>query len=460
MRQWRLLFFLKDQSGSALAASLAVIFILLTLFFSVFAATIGSKMIIVKRILKERSSYLADSGIARYLYTLNRDSLDWKSAVNLRITDAISSSESFSVKSEIYGGYLMVASVGKAGTQSLQKRALIGKAPWPDLNCALINGDLNYPLVVAGQTKIVGDVMTGPAGVVQGSVHGEANQENNPISGNVEVRQFPSFPSFDHDVMEHVDAQKMFLFDNPTHFLSGSQVIREIDLAKDDTAVSFLIDGDLELQSLKLDLRQTEMAFYARGSVFIKQECRFNGPLRIFAGGSIIIDGSVQMDGGLLYARDSVFFQRCRFFQGQALAGIKIIVGDGAHIEYPSLLYVYAANHNKDDSHIYFYPKSRSQAIAVIEKRPPSKDELIDLIKVDTAAEVTGCLISEDLTELRGVLFGLSITRSYNLQLPPTRYINWLYRTSIDRTRLDFLPVMPLSVTGVKQYAVFDFFEE
>ncbi|MEP0827188.1 MAG: hypothetical protein HRF51_01585 [bacterium] len=451
---------LDSQTGSVLVAALVVIFILLTIFFAVFSIAVSSKMMITRKILKTRAGYLADTGIERFVFAANKDSLDWREALRLRISDTIGRNESFDVTSGIYGGYILVNSTGKAGTQAVRKQALVGKAPWTDLNLALLNSDMNYPLVVAGRAKINGNVVVGPEGIVRGSLQGEANSEEKPVSGTVKTRSAPEPVQLDRTLMEHLRQEFALLSSNPTYTLSGNQVIRELVLRKSGSPVTYFIEGNTELESLRLKAYGQEVNLLIRGSVTVRGKSELEGAVRIYSSQNITLEGPAVLDGTLLFAEAEITFREVRRFQGQALAGSKIKAGPDARIEYPSLLYVSSGEIISDTTQIHFLSGSRSRTLAFLEKSDSNAKDHADIVTIDTNATVIGCIASQDLTELRGELRGISITRSYHLQLFPTRYVNWLYNATIDRSQLDFFPVLPVNVLESGQYAVFDIWGE
>jgi len=82
------------------------------------------------------------------------------------------------------------------------------------------------------------------------------------------------------------------------------------------------------------------------------------------------------------------------------------------------------------------------------------------MMQIDTNSMVTGVAYSGQYSEIKGTLDGISMTERYWYYRFPTTYLNWLTDAVIDRTRLDFLPVLPIILPDKNGYAIFKTFEE
>jgi len=448
-----------NDRGSALITVLVVLFILLTAFFAVFSFALSRAGIMNNKINNIRAHYLADAGINRLLYTANIDSLEWTEIIDLTINENISATEKFMVKSSLAGGYILVASTGTASGKQVTKNVLIGIMPWPDLNSAVVNCSNTYPLVVSGKTKIYGDAIVGPEPVTKGSIEGETYYGDKLIYGQIILREKVDCQEIDHNPVRQYIDQLIDKKTSPDSYIIGSAVLRDFTDYKSDVSSVIYVEDNLEIKSLQLDSYKSAITIIAGGDIDIKGDCRINGLVEIAAGGSITVDSNSYLEGTTLIAEDSVIFQDAAVFCGQAMSGGRVIVGESAQIRYPSMLYVYCSD-DDDDNTIVFDNGSRSQTIAIIAGDITPYSEKMHRLFIDSGAVTAGLMFCDQYSDIRGTLYGVSSTKNYYYRKDPTTYVNWLKDAVIDRNRLDFLPVMPVSFSERNKYAIFRILSE
>ncbi|SYZ73742.1 hypothetical protein TRIP_C60012 [Candidatus Zixiibacteriota bacterium] len=451
---------LDNSKGSALVAVLAVLFILLATFFSVFAFAVSRAAFLQKKINLDRASYLADAGINHLIYLLSKDSLNYKQAIENGVTNFISANEKYSVTVSLSGGYLMATSTGIVGTRKFIRKALIGLQPWRDLNAAVINGNLNYPLVLAGKSLIKGDAIAGPESVIRGSIEGEMNSKEDLVDGKIYAKRNLLFPKADPQIMGESIAALYAKSKNPSQFFPGSAVLSNLEIRKKDGNMVISIENNLEINSLILSSKTKEISIFAGGNIEINDKSHIQGPIEIVSNGYININDESRLDGALLVADDSILFQDRVNFRGQAISG-KAIKVKGGRIDYPSLLYVWSMEESVGDSnYVEFMPGTFSRTMAFITEPKATDRHLRYMLKVDTGASITGLIYSQQYTELHGLFKGISLTDSYWFYKAPTAYVNWLKDVVIDRAGLDFMPVLPISFPNQNGFAVFREYEE
>ena len=76
-------------------------------------------------------------------------------------------------------------------------------------------------------------------------------------------------------------------------------------------------------------------------------------------------------------------------------------------------------------------------------------------IYVDSLSFIEGIIFSSGYTDFRGALYGSVITRNFYYYQMPTTYINWLRHAYIDRSRLVYNRVMPLTYVVETDFCVF-----
>jgi hypothetical protein len=446
---------LKSQSGSALIAVLIVLFILLTVFFAIFGLGISRTALLRKKIDITRSEYLAHAGIQRFLYLINETNKDWRFASSLDTLVEISGSESFSIQTELMGGYIKVLSKGKANNQTKSIQALVGLLPNKDFNSAVINRSIDYPLVVCGYTHIIGDAIVGPRGITKGSIEGQGFIREKLAEGTITSR-VPTDNTIDNEPLRYFIEDINHKKNNPTRTYSGSKLISDIPINKDGKQTILTIEGNVEIDSLSYNNPDHDLYIFAGGNISITNHSNINGPITIMSDKSITVGMQSQLCNAVLVANDTVHIMGNSIFNGQIICGGKIVIKDSSKVEYPSLLYVHNLDDNNTGKAISLMDASRIDAVTIMGLENSIKSEDLNKIYIDTLVVASGIVWSSEFSDIRGKINGTSITKSYWFELKPTTYYNWLKNVTIDRRNLDFLPILPITVEQENKYAVFN----
>ena len=157
-----------DQSGSVLATVLVVLIILLTIFLSAMTYALsryGYHFAHQNTLIAE---HLADAGVAHAVVKLEERGFHpidttWRSSNDGQIRIVISA----------WGPYIRVYSEGKYGNRTVKTEALVGTSRLSYQKAAVTVGDEHNPLVIAGHTRVIGDVITGSQGILEGQFRGE-----------------------------------------------------------------------------------------------------------------------------------------------------------------------------------------------------------------------------------------------------------------------------------------------
>jgi hypothetical protein len=377
----------------------------------------------------------------------------------LDISEEISSNERYSVTAGISGGYILVISTGFSRSIQAKKKALIGIMPWSDLNAAVINEARNFPLVVAGNTLINGDVVTGPASVVEGEIEGIPFQRETIASGSIETCPGRVLPEIDKKFIEYYLDILSDKSSSPTQYISGSLVLDNIEPFRFDDSAVILIENKLEINSQIIDQKADKITLIVKGSVIIRGDSKVTGNIEIVSARSILIEGQSFLENVILAAEDSIVFSEETKFRGQAIAGRMIKVKDNCRIYYPSLLYVYNDG-DMDENSLELDGDEYTETIAVIECMEGQKYGKGNRLVISPNSTISGFVFSSDYSEIRGQLNGISMTQNYYYEKPPSVYMNWLNDAMIDRDELKFLPILPAVFPNISGYAIYDIMSE
>jgi len=441
------------DSGSALITVLAVLFILLTAFFAVFSLALNRASFLHDEMNRIRASYLAEAGLNRFLHVSNSRQVNWKSAAATSLVHHPPGGGRYDVRAALYGGYLAVSSRGTYKGRTVCRKALVGVLPWSDLNAAVVNCSMDYSLVLAGRSRITGDAIVGPEPIRPGSISGEEFSGRKLVDGNICHRPNAPFPEINREIIrEYIKMTKSARSDSAQRIYGSAIWQGQIDIAPPHPDL-IIIGNDLEIYAAELRSPDRPITIIAGGNIRIDGESRIDGLVQFVAERSIVVANGSRINDAVLLADDSLIIGGAAQFTGQAICGGRIGINDRAEIRYPSLLYAYYPGH-KGGSMISFGRNTTSAVVAIAEGNTDPDSPPVDIIQIDSGAVVKGTVICPEGTDIKGQLHGTSLTGYYYYYDEPTLYINWLKDAEINRSRLDFLTVLPMSFAGRNDYAI------
>jgi hypothetical protein len=337
-----------------------------------------------------------------------------------------------------------VLSQGHYANQTVTSSALIGSKSGRYFNAAVTVCDESLPFVVAGNTRITGDVYTGPQAISQGRVKGEGIIDEDFLKGTNYILEEIKVPSIDTTVLN----QYLNDIDNrqaqPDLTLSGSQVLTKNESKLLNNNSSIYIENNLIFEDFYYKVPDSIKSIKVNGYVEINKSSKLGGLLEISADNIYIRDSAV-IDNVILLAQDSILFSDNSFFTGIAISYGNIIVKDKASLGYPSLLLICDNENNfKEDCGITISSKGQLESNCWINFTYSETNPQDYLFYLDTLSIFKGTISCAGKADIRGTVYGSIVTERFHYYLPPTTYINWVKDFYINREYLDYTPVLPI----------------
>ncbi len=436
---------LNNQNGSVLVTALIMIAVLLTLFLSAFSFGIARYSVQVKRNHEDQAMYLAESGINCLLTSLNTQQIDLEQVVNDSLFKDIPGIGEFCVTLRPYGGYLLVRSLGSSGSQSKSMYALLGNLHKEITDNALTILGRRFPIVATTNTQIAGDIYSPSVQLTTGQIEGRSIVNENFHTGKRIIVDSIASP-FNHITI--IDDYSRYVFQH-LRPMAGT-VSNSLYLSNDSSYFSDLdileVQGNLELIDTDIKRTGSSLTILVNGWVEIKGKSNIQGLVEIVSEKSIRLSGSAHFAGGVLYAEDSISIQDNTYFSAQAISRHQLKVADLSVTAYPSLLLTY--NDVLSDRGDYGIRVSSDMPVTaniVYISTDTLKQRNNESIVIDSNVVITGVVFSSDYLNLQSTVVGSVAANSLRFEIPPTTYVNWLNDVNIDRRKLDYRPVMPLS---------------
>ena len=453
---------LRDPNGSALLPVLAVLLVISLIFTSIVFYGAWHKLKAQRVYLKIKAEYLAEAGVNRAIWYLSGNGgkdIHWRPS-NESVETTGNSSCSFSVSN--WGGYLLVESAGKAGAVQRRVRALIGQKPDDYFNRAINLGDPAYPLVVTGSNRIVGDVLVGPAGVLEGKYKGEGFFGPKAVIGNILSQSNTEFPAISDWMLEE--------FKKTVRVNRENAIKQDCALTIDDhTENDFLKSKKLSVSGNIVITSQAEKLFYgpgflhSEGNITISGNVNLDSNLILVAEDGISVTGQSQIRDCILNSKSAIILgDRCGV-QGQIISDGDIVVEYKAIVKYPSFLSVRGKARDKKiegelslqtqelvEGILLYYDDSISNQLALVRENR-------GIISVSKDTKFKGVILSTNRTRQEGIVSGNITTGTFYFSSPPTEHVNWLRNSLTDRTALRREMILPLIFDGQPKLEIADY---
>jgi len=261
---------------------------------------------------------------------------------------------------------------------------------------ALWVGDQNSPLAVAGNTNLVGNVVTSQKGIKRGNVGRNGFQGDQLVDGLVTItsKQLP-------EIAQQIQTEA-------TKLLS---LIPVRNLEKPSQALNQTINNSF-FNETKLITSDSHILISSN----------LNGKVLIVAPKITVLSNS-QIQDAILVANEINIEERS-ILVGQLFALHSVTIGADAELQFPSTIFM----ESTDTSSLHFAPGSLLEGLVIHSTRNP-----LSTTEISDGAMIHGQLYSMAKTELKGTVYGNAFIQSFYLKTPSTLYRNYLFNATIDR---------------------------
>ena len=436
---------LQNERGSILLAAFAILALLVIIMTALIAYGSWHKARCQLVLNRVRATYLAEAGIQHALAEIRRSGGNRTDTQSVHL-DATSS---FTFSAHPWGGYLKIESKGISGRTEERLQATIGQvAPKIFTNTLSLIGP-PYPLVVAGNTRIDGDVQVGPAGVSRGELHGQSYVGDSLVNGSIGTLQQQQVPQLITDLIDQ--------------FLDDLKVA-ERD-CRNRTDLSLIIKKGAEASSQDTESRKTSALI-----VFdVSDTTPVRRPQCLFADGSITVTGQSHLQHQVLMSASSITVKQDAYLSdcilvapcitltdhvdvsGQLFADSLVVVEGEAKLSEMALVYLVGHPVNDEWTGMINIESNRtSEACLVFHGNMHTDANVSQQIKqtgrvrIAPTGTVNGIIWTEGYLEMLGTMNGSAAANLLYYYESPTLYLNWLVNASIGPERDNGKRVLPL----------------
>ena len=359
---------------------------------------------------------LADRGIHYQL----PESTEFNDTINMSLLDE--DYKTLKLKRGFWGIYERMSSSAQIKNKTIRKMALIGEQAIAS-KTALFLKDHKKPLVVVGNTKIVGTAYLPKRGIKTGHIDGHSYFGTRTVYGKTEVSQ--QFPQLDKRLREHLS---------------------QLDKGK--------ITTDQDVQFLELNAGKTVINSFndplmlaSSNTTILLADITLSGHIIIQSDTRIIVDSSAQLTDIMLLA-PIIEIRKNSKGTFQAIASQHISVSENVTLHYPSALVLYGDYKKERASQLKLASHTEVKGVLLCLGKTRSDNYDVQ-VKIEDKARVEGQVYCEQNLELQGTVFGTVYTNNFLVKSNGTTYQNHLYDAEINNNELTEQYVgLPLETTS------------
>ncbi|MEM1338485.1 MAG: hypothetical protein AAF634_00395 [Bacteroidota bacterium] len=299
----------------------------------------------------------------------------------------------------------------KKGAVQFERWAVVGHTR-PELP-ALYLKDNQFPLVVAGNSRITGTAYLPERGVKMGNIYGHSYQGSQLIFGKTR-KSDARLPDLDNALTAQLQQLTGPLFDPQG----------EVITFKSGMAIKNSFGAPTKI---------------IKGATLILDKASLKGNVMVWASKQIVVPSTAQLNDIVLLA-PNITIESGVYGNFQAVAQKKIAVGKGSRLTYPSLLAVQGTPQSSNTAPTWIPPitlDTDAEVRGILIYQDQGRDKrYVPHIRIATNARVYGEVFCTQNLELKGAVYGNVTTRGFLAMENGNSYQNHLYNGTIDSTVL------------------------
>lgn len=408
--------------------------------------------------------YFTDRGTSR-LIEKQKLKLACYSSVQMALADSVllfsdSSNirtENFDVllKTRQYGFWREVIASSKGIIDSVKLRYLIGIQSTENsyFDNAIVISRPNLRASVAGNTKIVGDILGTSDQIIISNIFGEPPIKKDYHTGVKKI---------DNKIKSQLMPDSLFntiaaVFDN-THseiIIENQYELNQDELDIFEPVVVYSALNDLTINGTINSKETDEILLKTIGVLTIQENTSVKYPALLYSDSLIIIESNCNLQNIILHSKGPIIIHEGSTFKNVQIFSEDSIYIDGAQFDYPSIICL-----SVDDT----IAEKKNKAI-ILENSIVNGSILLmtntsglssnrTKIRIDKKSKVQGLIYSENNVELYGEVFGTVFTFNFWYYKEPTEYINWLINVNVNREKLNKWFLLPAVFQNICEYQI------
>lgn len=416
----RLTRFLNSEQGSALITTLFVVIIITSTLLAVLSMQASQYQLLAQKSIRLQARYSAESALQMQLARWRRQDFLMESQQHSR---RVFDSDSAVVTVNPNGALPLISSRAWHKNRNYRFSTFLVRQHPPQMDYGIVVNPVVDELIVAGDTRLYGDVMVGKRGVRKQLINGQPYSGEQLVYGQTTRTTIDNRPQVDRPALRAIyhslRQQGSAIPDGDFDFsvYAGGDTINFSGKA---TAVVLSLTDDLEAD--RPMLIRGPLILIAERPVRISGPLRFENDVRFFSSAEIIFQDAVRLNDVMVFSPQVTIID-CSTRFTQVFAEQQIELAGASIAGYPTLLCLFDS-HN--DGQLLLTGSCRLDGWAVLAEKIPEQKRTDNLVWIGPDAEMNGLVYSENRTTFEGIVNGTIITDTFYFYDSPTGHTNWI----------------------------------
>lgn len=441
--------------GSILFPILILILLITILLSTVILYGSYHNVLIARKANDIKACYLAESALQ---FALRKLSIDGYDVIGSRQSARIDGAGTIEYLIQPYGTYLLCTGRGLAGKSKVELQGLLGRSPGPEFSPAINLGGTDYPLVVAGNTKIKGDVIVSSAGVIPGKYKGREFRGSILVDGQILKDRISRMPPIDKSSYDAFISSLESDDRDPDTTIDVFYILTDDEIHEIQRYPRPMFKSSLTINLDNGNLEMSNSFYKVSGDLRISGKTKIHGFGTLKVNGDATIEGRAELRDLVIICEGEVLIEGNAVIMCQIISKTKISVEEIAEIRRPGVLIV--DSHSRKGMIEYGSESiSDGSALLLAEDFQYGKGDKkkVPRIILRPGCEWQGLIYSEGFTTIMGRLTGNISTNGFYIYSEPTAYLNWLVdaKISADSSMSSFIIPEILKPSGRPSYAYY-----
>jgi hypothetical protein len=312
-------------------------------------------------------------------------------------------------------------------------------------NNAVVISKPGLNATVAGNTKIIGNILGTTNKIAKGNITGIGQTNSNYLEGkiNVAVNIFPKL--FNDSLFMNIITQTKKTWTSKSKVITENMIIDNNYFSQYDSVLQYYVYGNLSITGSLSNHNTGTKQIFVTGTAIIDNNVKSNKDLEIYCDSSVVINSNSSLENLIVYAKNKIQIKPgvvCKNVQFYSEKGIEC---EKTIMNYPSImcLYVNPKDTSKQKSTITINSSHINGSIMLISSEIASAKNKSKIL-IDANSKIQGLIYSENNVDISSPVVGTVYTYGFYFYKKPTEYVNWFVDQKIDRNSLDNSFLLPL----------------
>jgi len=298
---------------------------------------------------------------------------------------------------------------------------------------------------VAGNTKIIGNILGTSNKIVKGKIFGVEQAKNDYLTGKINVTENIYPKLFNDSLFTNIIAQTKKISVSQSKLFKENVTLTDGFISQYDSISKYYVTGNLSITGNLFNRKSGTKQVFVTGIATFENNVKSDLDLEIYCDSSVTINGNSSLENIIIYAKNKIQIKPDVVCRNVQLFSEKGIECEKTVMNYPSImcLYVNPKDTSKQKSTISISSSHINGTIMLLASEVASSNNKSKIL-IDDKSKIQGLIYCENNVDISSDLTGILYTYNILYYKKPTEYINWFVDQKIDRSSLDKSFLLPV----------------